>query len=243
MITLTALVQGSLRAAMESEIRDAASVLRRGVARAGAEVQTILREQARGAGFSDGGRAIANAWRLRVFPDQSGSRSLRPAALVFSKAPRLVLAFESGREITVRRRRWLAIPTGYNAAGGRRNASSRGGLRVTAEQMVAARGQAFVIRSKSNRGAALWCLRVRTAAPTGRRRRLRLVVAAGTEVLTGHARGHQARAQQLLNQGFIPMFVLLRSVRLRKRLDVAGVRARAPMILANALAAELGTAA
>jgi hypothetical protein len=36
------------------------------------------------------------------------------------------------------------------------------------------------------------------------------------------------------------MFFLLRQVNLRKRLDVAAVRRRAPGILARALAAELG---
>ncbi|MGG5819647.1 hypothetical protein [Falsiroseomonas sp. HW251] len=57
---ITAAVRGDLRAAMEAEVRDAARAMRRGVERAGHEVQAELRAQARGAGFSDRGRP----WRM-----------------------------------------------------------------------------------------------------------------------------------------------------------------------------------
>ena len=40
--------------------------------------------------------------------------------------------------------------------------------------MKAARGEAFIIRSKSNPAVQLWCLRVRCASGLGKRRRLRL---------------------------------------------------------------------
>jgi len=245
MSLLIASVRGDLRAAMEAEVRDAARAMRRGVERAGREVQGELRAQARGAGFSDRGRAIANAWRLSVYPPPAAApRTLRPAALVWSNAPKLVEAFDSGVSITADGGRYLAFPTGYNAAGGRRGASARGGLRVTPQQMQAARGEAFIIRSKSNPAVRLWCLRVRAASGIKRRsRRLRLFVGSTTEVLTGRRRGQQQAAREILAQGFVPMFFLLRQVSLRKRLDVTGVRRQAPGILARAIAAELGRSA
>lgn len=46
---------------MEAHIRDAARAMRRGVERAGREVQAGLRAQARGGGFTDRGRALAIA--------------------------------------------------------------------------------------------------------------------------------------------------------------------------------------
>lgn len=239
---LTATVRGDLRAAMEAEVRDAARAMRRGVERAGREVQAELRAQARPAGFSDRGRAVANSWRLNLYPPPAAARrSLRPAALVWSRAPKLVDAFDRGTPIIARGQRDLAFPTPYNAAGGRRGASARGGLRVTPAQMQAARREAFVISSKSNPFVRLWCLRVRAASGIARRsRRLRLFVGPKAEILTGRRRGQQQRAREILAQGFVPIFFLLRQVSLRKRLDVAAVRRRAPGILARVLAAELG---
>jgi hypothetical protein len=82
---------------------------------------------------------------------------------------------------------------------------------------------------------------VRAASGIARRaRRLRLFVGPNAEILTGRRRGQQRRAREVLAQGFVPMFFLLRQVSLRKRLDIAAVRRRAPGILARALAAELG---
>ena len=92
MSLLTAAVRGDLRAAMEAEVRDAARAMRRGVERAGREVQAELRAQARAAGFSDRGRAVANAWRLSLYPPPATAPcTLRPAALVWTKAWRWIM--------------------------------------------------------------------------------------------------------------------------------------------------------
>lgn len=179
---LTAAVRGDLRAAMEAEVRDAARAMRRGVQRAGREVHE-LRAQARGAGFSDRGRAVANAWRLSLYPPPAAApRTLRPATLVWTNAPKLVDAFDRGVPIVARGGRYLAFPTPYNAAGGRRGASARGGLRVTPAQMQAARREAFVIRSKSNPSVRLWCL-------TG-------TVSPMTSHLVGSRRGRAGRSSE-----------------------------------------------
>lgn len=130
--------------------------------------------------------------------------------------------------------KYMAFPTGYNATRGRRSAGSRGGVRVTTDQMMqaGARGEAFVLKT-SNPNASLWCLRV--AAAYTKKRRLRLFVGTSTEVVTGKVKGLQGVRAGVLAKGFVPMFFLMRQVTLRRRLNVEQVRARAPgMFAANA---------
>jgi hypothetical protein len=242
---LKAAITGNLRSAMQTEVTRVAGSLRRAVATTGQQVQSELRAQARGAGFRDGGRAVANAWRLQVYPRPGvGTASFKPAALVWSRMPKVVEAFDRGATITAKGRKYLAFPTGYNAAQGRRSAGRRGGLRVTPEQMIQAgkRGEAFVLPSKSNPGLHLWCLRVAGAYGMTRRsrNRLKLFVGTGTEVLTGRVKGLQQRRRDVLQQGFVPMFFLMRRVSLRKRLNVGQVRARAARMYAVNATAELG---
>ena len=63
-----AAVFGRLKPAMQAEMRAVAGALRRAVVTTGGEVQSELRAQVRSAGFKDGGRSIANAWRLNLYP-------------------------------------------------------------------------------------------------------------------------------------------------------------------------------
>jgi hypothetical protein len=72
---LTAAIRGDLRTTMEAEVRDAARAMRRGVERAGREVQAELRAQARAAGFSDRGRAACLACRHAAARSPSPCRS------------------------------------------------------------------------------------------------------------------------------------------------------------------------
>lgn len=236
---------GNLRAGLDQELRRVSGALRRAVTTTGQQVQDELRSQARGAGFKDGGRSMANAWRLKIYPQPGRApTTLKPAALVFSKMPDLASAFDRGVTVRPKGRKYLSFPTGYNAAGGRRNAGRRGGLRVTPEQMIAAgkRGEAFVLPLDGQPGRALWCLRVAGAYGTTQRtrKRLRLFVNTATEVATGKVKGLQAKRRDLLKQGFVPMFFLMKSVTLRKRLDIDAVRHRAPRWFAANAVRELG---
>lgn len=248
-------VRGSLRAAMTAEMRAISRGLRRGIELAGKDAQDMLRAQVRAANFN-GGRALENAWRLKVYPSP-GVATLRPAASIQSAAPNIHDAFDRGANITTRGRgRYLAIPTAFNTIGGRRKAGSRGGLRVTAAQMAQQpRGQSFLVPldRKVRGGNALWCLRVAKASAlgrNGRRSRRALLFAAGAvEVATGRGGGRRAdggvrkkRAEvvrELSERGFVPMFLLLRVVKLRKRLSIEDVERAAPGILARRLTETL----
>ena len=85
-----------------------------------------LRETARAAAFTNQIPAFAAApdvYRQRlyaqVFP--RAGQSLRPAGLVWTKVPNVIDAFERGALIRAEGgRKFLAIPTGFNAARGHR---------------------------------------------------------------------------------------------------------------------------
>lgn len=194
------------------------------------------------AAFGGKGRGIANAWRSAIYP-RSGV-SLHAAGLVWSKVPNVIDAFERGALIRPKGgRRFLAIPTGFNAARGQRGRGDKG-LRVTPTQMVAS-GQAFLRPFRSGRGF-VWCLPLRQGEQTGRRRRARLTAGGVAEVGTANRKGREAWARGLLAQGLVPMFLLLPQVQLAKRLDVKGAAdragARVPRRFVSLWEAEMGRA-
>ncbi|MBX6386203.1 MAG: hypothetical protein IRZ07_25065 [Microbispora sp.] len=233
---------GDLRQALAAEVR-AGERAATGAVREGTEA---LKRELRGqvlAAFGGKGRGIANAWRSQVFP-RSGV-SLRAAGLVWTKVPNVIDAFERGALIRPKGgRRFLAIPTGFNAARGWRGRGDKG-LRVTPAQMVAS-GQGFLRPFRSGRGF-VWCLPLRQGEPTGRRRRTRLIAGGLTEVGTANRKGREAWARGLLEQGMVPMFLLLPQVQLAKRLDVKGAAeragARVPRSFVALWEAEAGRAA
>ena len=219
---LSAIV-GDLRKALAEEVRAGERAASRAVREETDALKRELRQQVTG---SLGGKArgIANAWRSQVFP-RSGV-SLRAAGLVWSKTPLVIDAFDRGALIRPKGGgKFLAIATGFNAARGWRGRGDKG-LRVTPAQMVAS-GQAFLRPFKSGRGF-VWCLPLRQGEGTGRRgSRTRLVAGGVAEVGTANRKGREAWARGLLEQGMVPMFLLLPQVLLRKRLDVRGASLRA----------------
>ncbi|WP_135470747.1 DUF6441 family protein [Crenalkalicoccus roseus] len=215
-------VVGDLRKVLAEEVRAGERAASRAVRAETDALKTEIRGQVTG---SLGGKArgIANAWRAQVFP-KSGE-SLRPAGLVFTKLPNVIDAFERGATIRPKGGgRFLAIATGFNAARGWRGRGDKG-LRVTPAQMVAS-GQGFLRPFRSGRGF-VWCLPLRHGAATGRRRRTRLIAGGVAEVGTANRKGRKAWARGLLEQGMVPMFLLLPQVTLRKRLDIRGASLRA----------------
>jgi len=214
-------IVGDLRAALAAEVRAGERAATDAVRTETEALKRELREQVVQA-FGGEGRGIANAWCSVVFP-RSGV-SLRAAGLLWSKAPNIIDAFERGALIRAKGGKFLAIPTGFNPARGRRGQGGAG-MRVTPAQMVAS-GQAFLRPFRSGRGF-VWCLPVRQGEQTGRRRRTRLIAGGLAEIGTANRKGREAWARGLLAQGMVPMFLLLPQVQLAKRLDVKGAADRA----------------
>jgi hypothetical protein len=105
-----------LVAVMVAEIKAGEKAVSAAMREAGTGLKTAWRGQITGAGL---GRRLANTIRSQTFP-KSGE-SLNAAALVWSQAPVIVSAHDTGPLIRSKSGLWLAIPT---AAAGK---STRGG--------------------------------------------------------------------------------------------------------------------
>jgi hypothetical protein len=213
-LRITAALTTDLRGVLAAEVAAGQRAARNAVADVGRWTQEQLRNQVRNA-FGTRSARLANTWRLTVYP--TSAPTLRPAALVSSRAPTIMDAFDRGAVIRPKGTgKFLAIPTGFNRQGGRRGAKPR----VTPEQMVASQ-KAFIRPFKSGRGF-VWCLPVRQGERTGRGR-APLIAGGIVAVATARRKGAAAWQQSLLAQGFVPMFLLLPQVRVSKRLDIAAV--------------------
>jgi len=207
-------VTGNIAEYMKQEAEGGARAASRVMGEETRRLQLDLRGQI-SAAFGPKGRGLGNAWRARTFPRRP---SLGAAGLVWSKVPAIVDAFEKGAMIRPKGgRKFLAIPTGFNADRGRRGRGN-GGMRVTPAQMVASK-QAFMRPFKSGKGF-VWCLPLKRGENTGKQRRTRLMAGGVAEVGTGNRKGREAWARGLLKQGMVPMFILTPAVKLPKRLDI-----------------------
>ena len=158
-------ILGDIGAIMAAEIKAGERAVSKAVTEAGTNVKTAWRAQITGA---DLGQRLARTIRSEQFP--KGKPSLNAAALVWSKAPVIVGAHDTGPLIRSKSGFWLAIPTaaaGKSARGGRitpREWERRSGLRLrfvyrrsgpsllVAEGRLNARGRAVASRSKTGRG-------------------------------------------------------------------------------------------
>ena len=164
---LSAAIIGDLGRIMADEIKAAETAATAAVRQAGDGLKTAWRAQITGAGL---GRRLANSIRSQTYP-KSGA-SLNAAAIVWSKAPVIVGAHDTGPLIRSRNGFWLTIPTeaaGRSLRGGRITPGEwerRTGLRLrfvyrrtgpsllVAEGRLNTRGRAVRSRSKTGRGAA-----------------------------------------------------------------------------------------
>jgi len=152
---------------MAAEIKAGEKAVTAAMREAGTGLKTAWRGQIVQAGL---GRRLANSIRNQTFP-RSGE-SLEAAALVWSKAPVIIGAHQTGPLIRSKTGFWLAIPTpaaGKSARGGRITPGEwerRSGLRLRfvyrragpslliAEGRLNARGRAVASRSRTGRGVA-----------------------------------------------------------------------------------------
>ena len=171
---------------------------------AGTQLKSDWRGQITQAGL---GRRLGNSIRNQTYP--KAGESLDAAALVWSKAPVIIGAHDTGPLIRSKNGFWLAIPT--EAAG----KGARGG-RITPGEWERRRG-----------------LRLRFIY---RRRGPSLLVAEGR--LNNRGLGVASRSKTGRGKATVPIFLLVPQVKLRKRLDLArdakGAQERVPgLIVAN----------
>ena len=175
-------------ALMRAEVAAGQKAVSTTMAQAGLGLKTAWRAQITGAGL---GQRLANTIRSQTYPE--GRNSLDAAALVWSNAPVIIGAHDTGPLIRSSSGFWLAIPL---PAAGR----ALGGKRITPgmwEQKTGLRLR-FVYRS---RGPSL-------------------LVADAVRLNT---KGQAAVSKSKTGRGQVtaPIFLLVRQVKLSKRLDLA----------------------
>ena len=176
-----------LVALMRAEVATGQKAVSTTMTQAGASLKSAWRAQITGAGL---GQRLANTIRSQTYP--KGRNSLDAAALVWSNAPVIIGAHDTGPLIRSGSGFWLAIP--LPAAG-----KAQGGRRITPgmwEQKTGLRLR-FVYRS---RGPSL-------------------LVADAVRLNT---RGQAAVSKSKTGKGQVtaPIFLLVRQVKLPKRLDL-----------------------
>ncbi len=180
-------ITADIVARMRAEIRAGEKAVTDAMRAAGIDLKTAWRRQIAGAGL---GSRLGNSIRLTTYP--KAGESLNAAALVWSNAPVIVGAHDTGPLIRSKHGFWLAIPT--PAAG----KSTRGG-RITPAEWERRTG-----------------LRLRFIY---RRRGPSLLVAEGR--LNSKGRAVVSRAKTGRGLTTVPIFLLVPQVQLRKRLDLA----------------------
>lgn len=179
-------VLGDIGAMMAAEITAGEKAVTKAVGDAGNGLKAAWRGQIIAAGL---GQRLARTIRSAQYP--KGKPSLNAAALVWSQAPLVVGAHDTGPLIRSQNGFWLAIPT---AAAGK---SARGG-RITPVEWERRRG-----------------LRLRFVY---RRNGPSLLVAEGR--LNTRGVGVASRSKTGRGLTTVPIFLLVRQVKLRKRLDL-----------------------
>jgi len=176
-----------LVAVMAAEIKVGEKAVSAAMREAGTKLKSAWRGQITQAGL---GRRLANSIRSQTYP--KAGDSLNAAALVWSKAPAIIGAHETGPLIRSKDGFWLAIPT--VAAG-----KGRKGGRITPGEWERRRG-----------------LRLRFVY---RRRGPSLLVADGR--LNSRGLGVASRSKTGRGKATVPIFLLMPQVKLTARLDLA----------------------
>lgn len=178
-----------------------------GMRDAAAGLKQDLREDVVAAGL---GERLAKTWRGKTFPETG--ESAEAAAFVWSKAPRIIDAFDRGVTIRSPDGFWLAIPTA--AAGTRGLGASGRAARITPGGWERRTG-----------------MRLRFVY---RRGRPSLLVADGARI---NSKGRAAANRRKSGQASVIVFMLVPQVTLRKRLDIASAAGawagRVPTLIAR----------
>lgn len=183
---------GSLEAQLDREYRAGERAVTLAMRGAQQDLKSRWREQVTEAGL---GRRLANSIRGESYP--KGTDSLDAAALVWTNAPKLVGAFETGPVIRSKDGFWLAIP--LPAAG-----LGRFGRKMTPLEWERRHGMPLRFVYRRGKPALLVADDARL---TKRAREAR------------QKRGRRRKDGVLTGAQTVPIFVLVPQVKLRKRLD------------------------
>ena len=181
-------VDGDIRAIYGSSIKEGKAAVTRAVGIAGAQLQANWRNQVASAGL---GQKLARTVRKNVYPSQT--TSLHAAALVWSKAPVIIDAFERGVLIRSANGFYLAIP--LPAAGAKGNGTKR----ITPGGWEQRTGRRLVFVYRKGRHP--------------------LLVDQGV-IPTGRAPAFGARKKRGRKNVSVPIFVLVPQVKLPKKLSL-----------------------
>lgn len=158
---------GDIARIMDAEVKAGEKAVTTAMREAGTGLKAAWRAQITGAGL---GPRLARTIRSEAYP--KGKPSLNAAALVWSKAPVIVGAHDTGPLIRSKTGFWLAIPTpaaGKSTRGGRITPGEwerrtrlrlrfvyrrRGPSLLVAEGRLNTKGRAVASRSKTGRGLA-----------------------------------------------------------------------------------------
>lgn len=198
---LRATQSGDLERIAAAEIAGAERAVTRSMRQAGRGLQKDWRDQIRSAGLR--GNKLPRTIRQRVYPETGESTSA--AALVWSKAPKIVAAFDEGALIRGKDGFWLAVPIDPIA----RRMRGPNNRKVTPGLWEQRTGRRLEFIYRKGRPPLL----VDTGVPLARERYDRLDHQ--TSRYRRWVAGGRRRAR-----AWKPIFVLLPQVKLRKRLDI-----------------------
>lgn len=103
---LDAAIKGNLTKFMKQQEEAAQAAVTGGISEITTHIKDDLRSQVTNAGL---GSKLAKSWQAKVYP--KGKKSLEAAGWVFSKAPKIIRAFNDGAVIRSKDGWFLAIPT------------------------------------------------------------------------------------------------------------------------------------
>lgn len=190
-------INGDLRGLMRREAESGKASVTRAMTGVGALAKAAWKQQIVGAGL---GTRLSNTIKADTFP--KGMPSINAAALIHTKAPKIIGAHATGPLIRSQDGFWLAIP--LPAAG----KSQRGGRITPAEwEQRTGRRLQFIYR-KGRNGLLVDTGTVKAGARTANR-----------DGFSRAARGFRNRT--------VPVFALVRQAKLPKRLNLDAIAAQA----------------
>jgi hypothetical protein len=179
-------ITGEITTAMRAEVLAGEKAVTAAIKLASTDLKDRWRTQIRQAGL---GTRLANTIRAQTYP--KAGESLEAAALVWSNAPQIISAHDTGPLIRSKSGFWLAIPT---------SAAGKG-----------ARGKAFTPGEWEKRRGLRLRFVYRRSGPS-------LLVADGR--LNSRGLGVASRSKTGRGQSTVPIFLLVPQVKISKRLNL-----------------------